>query len=251
MAQRVWLCVGRCAAPGQRFRREGLSLSDLKIFNPFRTGTETANAGSRASDPSAARMGVQVIGKSNRCTHVSYVIAATSHSRALGHLVLCSSKVELHLSLPPQEMPGAAGSRKGSKLRTPGRSHAPEPVFAITPTASKPSSDTRAMTLVSVEHHAASRQRGLSRIDAGGGVDRMGVETARSQALTLEDYLIPSYGERHGLWWPPEGGRRMDGARARVCPSGRTAVLKGLSLRPGPGVECPPSVCPVCTKVTL
>ena len=173
-------------------------------------------------------MGVQVIGKSNRCTHVSYVIAATSHSRALGHLVLCSSKVELHLSLPPQEMPGAAGSRKGSKLRTPGRSHAPEPVFAITPTASKPSSDTRAMTLVSVEHHAASRQRGLSRIDAGGGVDRMGVETARSQALTLEDYLIPSYGERHGLWWPPEGGRRMDGsARARCCP-GATAVLKGL-----------------------
>ena len=176
-------------------------------------------------------MGVQVIVKSNRCTHVSYVIVATSHSRALGHLVLCSSKVELHLSLPPQEMPGAAGSRKGSKLRTPGRSHAPEPVFAITPTASKPSSDTRAMTLVSVEHHAASRQRGLSRIDAGGGVDRMGVETARSQALTLEDYLIPSYGERHGLWWPPEGGRRMDGARARVCPTGRTAVLKGLTIR--------------------
>ena len=131
-----------------------------RFLNPFRTGTETANAGSRASDPSAARMGVQVIGKSNRCTHVSYVIAATSHSRALGHLVLCSSKVELHMSLPPQEMPGAAGSRKGSKLRTPGRSHAPEPVFAITPTASKPSSDTRAMTLVSVEHHAASRQRG-------------------------------------------------------------------------------------------
>mgnify|MGYP004066073747 CR=1 FL=1 len=59
-------------------------------------------------------------------------------------------------------------------------------------------------------------------------MDRMGVETARSQALTLEDYLIPSYGERHGLWWPPEGGRRMDGVRARVCPSGRTAVLKGL-----------------------
>ena len=174
-------------------------------------------------------MGVQVIVKSNRCTHVSYVIAATSHSRALGHLVLCSSKVELHLSLPPQEMPGAAGSRKGSKLRTPGRSHAPEPVFAITPTASKPSSDTRAMTLVSVEHHAASRQRGLSRIDAGGGVDRMGVETARSQALTLEDYLIPSYGERHGLWWPPEGGRRMDGSARARCYTGVTAVLKGLS----------------------
>ena len=175
-------------------------------------------------------MGVQVIVKSNRCTHVFYVIVATSHSRALGHLVLCSSKVELHMSLPPQEMPGATGGRKGSKLRTPGRSHAPEPVFAITPTASKPSSDTRAMTLVSVEHHAASRQRGLSRIDAGGGVGRMGVETARSQALTLEDYLIPSYGERHCLWWPPEGGRRMDGSARARCDTGVTAVLKGLNI---------------------
>ena len=59
----------------------------------------------------------------------------------------------------------------------------------------------------------------------------MGVETARSQALTLEDYLIPSYGERHGLWWPPEGGRRMDGSARARCYTGVTAVLKGLGMR--------------------
>ena len=75
-------------------------------------------------------------------------------------------------------------------------------------------------------------------------MDRMGVETVRSQALTLEDYLIPSYGERHGLWWPPEGGRRMDGSARARCYTGVTAVLNGLkpyARPPAPIPALPPS----------